>query len=340
MDTDTPTAGIENEDGEEDEDESIDPENVMIGPQLPPEAPVVYSEAIIDKLQAGAFEGRRKAVETQKIDEQKLFPLMWSKTSTGSKSKVREEPGFEACHLRRDSVQLWEFIRRSHLTHIYGEDDSMRAVNVHEQTLRYNYLRQGEREVIGVFKTRFDNQVLANRGIGMTEMEEPIRAIDFLSKLDPKRCTGMLTFMQNNAVQKLPNSYPSTLAGAYRVASSWTNAGGGVPLGAEQHSAFLTDTLPRTKEKVPGKGSTGKTAASKKKPSLVICFVCGQTGHYAKYCKERKVGEQALLTAIEDQLDDDDESVEAAFVATDEAVLFTRSHVLLDNQASVSIFCS
>jgi hypothetical protein len=84
----------------------------------------------------------------------------------------------------------------------------------------------------------------------MAEVEEPIRAIDFLSKLDPKRYTGMLTYMRNNAVQNLPNSYPSTVAGAYRVASSWTNVGGGVPFGAEQHSAFLTDTLQETKENI------------------------------------------------------------------------------------------
>ena len=144
---------------------------------------------------------------------------------------MREEPGFEAARLRLDSVKLWEYIRRSRLPHIYGEDDSMRAMSVHEQTIRY---RQGEREVIGDFKTRFDNQVLANRGVGMTEVEEPIRAIDFLSKLDPKKYTGMLTLIRNNAVQNLPNSFPSTLAGAYRVASSWTSSGVGVPLGAEQ----------------------------------------------------------------------------------------------------------
>ena len=184
----------------------------------------------------------------------------------------------------------------------------MRAVNVHEQTLRYNYLRQGEREVIGEFKTRFDNQVLANRGVGMAKVEEPIRAIDFLSKLDPKRYTGMLTYMRNNAIQNLPNSYPSTLA--YRVASSWTNAGGGVPLGTEQHSAFLTDTLQETKEIILRKGSKDKTAAPKKKSTSVICFVCGKTGHFAKDCEKRKLGEHALLAATEDQSDDDN-SIEA-----------------------------
>ena len=271
-----------------DDDESVDPEEQpVLGPV---EVPIQYPPALTERLRLNAFESRRRAVEQQKVDEQKLWPLIWSRMSTGSKSKVREKPVYEATRMRLDSVMLWEYIRKSHLTHIYWEDDSMRAVNVHEQTLRYNYLRQGEREVISEFKTRFDNQVLANRGVGMPEVDESIRAIDFLSKLDPRRYTGMLTIMRNNAVQNHSNNYSPTLAGAYRVASCWTNASGMVPLGEEQHSAFLTDSAMTTKEKVAGKKGKGKSTTPKKKSSSVTCFVCGDVGHYARDCQNLKVG--------------------------------------------------
>ena len=134
---------------EEDEEEEDKP---VVGPALlpPEEPPALYSMSLIIKLRTNAFEGRCKAIELQRVNEQKLFPLMWSRISTGSKSKVCEEPGFESARTRLDSIKLWEYIRRSHLTHIYGDDDLMRAVNIHEQTIIYNYLRQGDRESIGV----------------------------------------------------------------------------------------------------------------------------------------------------------------------------------------------
>ena len=77
--------------------------------------------ALLNKLREGAFEGRRRAVAQQKSDEQKIWSLMWAKMSPASQSKVQECEGYEDALLLRDCVLLWEFIRRTHLTHIYGD---------------------------------------------------------------------------------------------------------------------------------------------------------------------------------------------------------------------------
>jgi hypothetical protein len=119
-------------------------------------------------------------------------------------------------------IKLWEYIRKSHLTHMYGASDNMRAVNVNDQKMKFNNMRQGDREYVSDFKTRYDNQLKANEGVGIVADDESLVAIDFLSKLDPKRFTSMLTVLRNNAAINI-SSYPITLAGAYRTASTWTS---------------------------------------------------------------------------------------------------------------------
>ena len=78
---------------------------------------------------------------------------------------------------------------------------------------------------------------------------------------------------------------------------------------------------------------------NKKRSSLesILCYVCGKLGHYACDCDERK-GDTALYTTTDDMDVDEEDKSEFAFVTVDSLVLFLRSHVLLDNQASVSIF--
>jgi hypothetical protein len=121
-------------------------------------------------------------------------------------------------------IALWGFIRKSHLTHVYGSSDNMRAVDINDQLIRFSNMRQGDRENISDFKTRYDNQVKTNEGVGIVNEDDSLVAVDFLSKLDPKKFTSMLTVLRNNAAI-IVSSYPTTLAGAYRAASTWTSDG-------------------------------------------------------------------------------------------------------------------
>ena len=172
--------------------------------------------AVLNKLREGAYEGRRRAVAQQKQDEQKIWSLMWGKMSAASQAKVQESDGYEEALLQRDCVLLWEFVRQTHLTHIYGDGDPMVQINIQEQESRYADLRQGEREFLSSFKLRFDNQVKANTGAGVAEITDAKRALDFIYKLDSKRYRSMLAKMRNNALNMDDNAYPQSLPAAYR----------------------------------------------------------------------------------------------------------------------------
>ena len=258
-----------------------------------PPNPVVTA-ALIVKLREGAFEGRRKDIQKQLADERTIWPMMWMRMSLASRSKVSEEEGFAAAELNLDAIRLWEFIRRTHLTHIFGAGDPMQGVNIKEQETRYGALRQGDRELIAAYKLRFDNQVKANEGAGVTAITESKRALDFIFSLDTKRYKRMLAQMRNDALRQVPDAYPQTLAEAFRITSGWISEEYSGQFGnGEINSAFLTDNAFVTKTRDPEKGTKsaakGDVAVGKKRPPSV-CFVCGETGH----CAERK-GENLLL---------------------------------------------
>jgi hypothetical protein len=63
-------------------------------------------------------------------------------------------------------------------------------------------MRQGEREYISTFKQRFDNQIKANQGAGVPEITESKLALEFITKLDPKRYKRMLSKMRNDALRE------------------------------------------------------------------------------------------------------------------------------------------
>ena len=312
--------------------------------------PLAMSAALIADLKKDAFTGRAKLVRKQKMDEEQIWSIMWMRMSTASQSKVKEEDGFLAARDSKDCVALWDMIRRTHLTHIFGDLDPMVRLNKRDQMARYS--SQGDREYIASFKTRFDAQILASRGAGVPDIDEETMAMDFIHKLDTKRYEKMLVHMRRNALCNGPDAYPPTLAAALRIVSGWVDEGsssvksGGH--GADTHSAFVTADLNLvTKSKDPSKkqsatSSADNTPSKKKSLSDIECFTCGEFGHYARDCKDRKSKDKALVAGggKADSSDEEDCDNEVAYVTSSEIVLFSRDDVLLDSQASVNDFCN
>ena len=104
---------------------------------------------------------RKRDLKAQKEHERTIFPMMWKRMSTDSQSRVREED----CYRVRPRVVLWTLIRRTHLTHMFGDTDPMKEINQHNQESKYGMMRQGDRELITTFKARFDEQILANDAV-------------------------------------------------------------------------------------------------------------------------------------------------------------------------------
>ena len=284
-------------------------------------------------------------MEAIEDSEKKIFPMMWEKMSPASRSRVMEEPGYEDARLTLDCVSLWGFIRETHLTHNFGSGDPMKEVNSLEQEIRYSAMRQGDREFISTFKTRFDNQVRANEGAGVPKPSDRKLALEFIMKLDPRRYKSMLSQMRNDSLRNDPDAYPSTLASAFRIASGWTNedptAGA---YGVENNSAYLADACFVSKAKDPEKGG-GKLPATSagakgKRKAEVICFVCGLVGHFARDCTQRKGVDKALVTAKAEESEKEaslPDEWDVTLIAKEDRVLFTKYELLLDNQSSVDI---
>ena len=348
-----PAAPVADEDDEEEEDDVE--EDIGVPVVLPevhaPVLPEATQLALINKLREGAYEGRRRQQEAALLGLKKMWAKTWVRMSSQSQSKVREEPGFEQACLDLDSIKLWTYIRKSHLTHIFGEDDEMSVANIHDQALRYHNLRQGDKEFISDFKIRFDHQVKSNQAVGIPEIGEPLRAMDFIGKLDFKRYNGMLTSMRNCACQNLPGSYPKTLASAYRTASTWTRDGLLVPMGSDSHSAFLTDTA-----FIVTKGKDQKDVKDLKPPADKIeksssaktfkgCLTCGKIGHTARVCPDRPNPNLALMVSNLNPTSDDREPAqylgnfdeEVTYITKEETALLSIDEVVFDNGSTVHL---
>ena len=300
------------------------------------------SERSKTKFREDDYIQRKRDIKQQYANERTMYPMMWKRMSVASQSRVREEDDYEQAYMTLDCVLLWTLIRKTHLTHMFGDDDPMQEINQHQQESKYSSMRQGERELIVSFKLRFDEQVSANKAVGMAAVTDSKRALDFLGKLDPRRYKAMNDMMKNDALRSKPDAYPKTLPAAFRIASRWSGDETALtPTPGAPNAAYVTDNAPVTTAKEPEK-KAGKTGGAKKKSLTdVECFVCEEKGHYARDCPQRKSSKAKAHVSVEEPDEDDlNEQDEwgLALVSSVEKCCFSRFDVLLDNEASLNIF--
>jgi hypothetical protein len=130
----------EDSDDDDDDDEEEAAAEVGAAPQpqpAPAPAPVpLITSALLAKLMEGAYDSRRKLILQQKLDLKMAFSFLIGYLSPESLAKLKEEPDWDETYLALDTIKLWRYIRRSHLTHTYANDDEMSTLNIHDQSLR------------------------------------------------------------------------------------------------------------------------------------------------------------------------------------------------------------
>ena len=257
-----------------------------------------------------------------------------------SQSRVREEEHFKTAYDTLDCVMLWALIRRTHLTHMYGGDETLQEYNQHEQESEYGSMRQGEREHIVTFKNRFDEQVSANAAVGIAAVTESKRALDFLGKLDTRRSKVMLDDMKYDALRRKLGAFPTTLALAFHIASEWNDrvpASTPTPAPAGANAAYVTEgvhvTAAKDSEKKTGKAGGG----SKKSLADIECYKCETMGHWARNCPQKKSSSSEKFHVTVAESDEEYEG-ESSEWGADKICCFSRFDVLLNNEASLNIF--
>ena len=220
------------------------------------------SERSRAKLREDDYIQRKRDLKAQKEHERTLYPMMWRRMSLASQTRVREEEEFHEAYMTLDCIMLWTLIRRTHLTHMFGDDDSLMEINQHRQESKYGSMRQGDRELLVTFKARFDEQVEANRAVGISEVSQSKRALDFLGKLDPKRYRKMHDQMKNDALRRKPDAFPPTLANAFHIANGWHGDDALTPTPGAPNAAYVTDSAHVTTSKDTEK-KAGKTGGAK-----------------------------------------------------------------------------
>lgn len=296
-----------------------------------------------------------------------VYHVIWSKCTTAMQNAVKQDPDFEQYDRDKDPLPLWLKIVDISLNGIGVPENDEKKIN--EARHRFDRVSQRRDETVGAFYDRFNTcydamtaqgarlyQIFIPANIAAVpanvadavrdaltqeseEREERAKAMAFINKLDRSRFGGMLDEL-DNALQNNRDEYPQTLVEAYTKASRYKKNGVYVDgmISARQENNYPAVYATMKDEK--GKGRDGKE---------LKCWICDQHGHKRGDCKallnsltylakkgktfeqlQKEVKDGVALVTIK--------GFEEYIMAEKNKRPFNDYDVLLDNQATVSIF--
>ena len=101
--------------------------------------------------------------------------------------------------------------------------------------------------------------------MGIAEISQSKKALDFLGKLDPKRYRKMHDSMKNDALRRKPGAFPPTLANAFHTANGWHEDDAFTPTPGVPNAAYVTGSVHAGAPQEMDKKAV-KTGGAKKKP--------------------------------------------------------------------------
>ncbi len=126
---------------------------------------------------------------------------------------------FALAYVECDPNLLWAIILYTHLTHVGGHGPELALLTLDDALSKYESIRQGSRESIGDFLSRFKHGNSTLTSAGVESRIDAVVAVQFLKKLDSNRHGHMFAEMKNLAQRGIP--LPQTLAEAYIAASTY-----------------------------------------------------------------------------------------------------------------------
>lgn len=296
------------------------------------------------------------------LDKESVYTLLWETCDTALQQQLLQDSKFKEMERDNHVLDLWLGIKAKCIVG-YSRSVDPEKLKMDAERRLYN-IHQNVGENIGEFYIRFqaeldafyssgtylilrDKDISAEHKVEVDKREERRKALLFLERLD-KRLYGSLLDTLNIQLATNVGNYPDTLVEAYQIASTYTVGGKDL----SQMKSAPRQKNPKTETALAAKANTGSESSTKNDKSadskvdlnglsieerkkVTECNYCHNIGHWKKECPKR------LQDSNEKETSTSDKVILCQFACAGNAdgnSLFDANDILIDNQASVSVF--